>query len=304
MMESPQERLQYYRETGQTDLAKEYEQYLRETGQLKAAPAARVPAAASDATRNAPRANRGGDLQAILSGGQGKVILDDVVPTLGAHAINAAQSIPFMRNVQAGALAATSPMNYSESLQSLDDLTSEIPGDMRAGEQIAAGALPWTKGISAAAPIVTRGARAAGAFAKELPFAKHIVRGTQKASRAWNATKPAAKIEAAAPKSLEDILGNIELAPEVEQAATRAPQTLEEAIEQTATKGKEWKPRSAPKARFEYFAERQAAHKAAQASPEIAEVPLEELLSLNLEHIKKGGSLKSASDALRLVRQK
>lgn len=68
-----------------------------------------------------------------------------------------------------------------------------------------------------------------------------------------------------------------------------------------------WKPRSATKSRFEWFAE-QAARKAGAAEPEIVgnleDIPPEELLKLTLEHIKKGGSMKSASDALRLVRQK
>jgi hypothetical protein len=133
----------------------------------------------------------------------------------------------------------------------------------------------------------------------------------QRAARSWRtATAQKPDVAKAAPKMDEGLpqLDDI-LVPE-EAAAAAPARTIEEAvgIKDVVRNASPVKQKGATKARFDWFAEQQAkkaAERAAtEAAPTLEEIPLEELLRLNLEHVKKGGSMKSASDALRLVRQK
>jgi hypothetical protein len=154
-------------------------------------------------------------------------------------------------------------------------------------------------------------------FAKSPPGTTRKVAGklfprVERAAKAWETAtetppptaRPKVRLEDAgtpkpAPKTLEEILGTLELVPEAESAA---PQTLEEAI----AKPKAPRPqRHRTKAQFDYFADWSAKQRAAKAaeSADAVEPALEDLLRLQLDHIKKGGSLKSASDALKLVRR-
>jgi hypothetical protein len=153
-----------------------------------------------------------------------------------------------------------------------------------------------------------RAAPVAGAFikefAKDLPVISGIFKGAKAAGRVRKvatAVKSAPKPSPAASKGLpqlDDILVEA-----TETAAKPAARTLEEAVGLAKPAAKAWKPRSAPKARFDMIAKRQA-EMATKEVAEVAEPSLEDLLALSLEHIKKGGSMKSASDALKLVRQK
>jgi hypothetical protein len=116
------------------------------------------------------------------------------------------------------------------------------------------------------------------------------------------------------PATLEGFLGNsIDNLPHAGSARSAGParsdplvRQLEELIEDVASRPQAagWKPRGATKGRFDWFAEQQAKR---QAAPTIEEVlgadDLTPGLQMTLEHIKKGGSMKSAADALKLVRR-
>lgn len=318
------QRLRYYQETGQAEEAKQYEQYLRETGQYEK-PGSDIPAVRPDASAALPRDrnNPTGDFQALHGAG-------GVVPALArtgaVTAMTMAQGIPGVRQLQAkigsvASRATDSPMTYNESKAALDNLTHETPGDLRTIEElVGGGALDVGAALKIAKPAM-RYAPVVGAMAGEVPglrWIPRIVRAGKRATSAINKAKaPAEKAVEKIGAKVEEGLPNLDdlLIPAEEAAPAR---TLEDVVEQAATKegrtgdvvrnASPVKQRGAPKARFEWFAEQQAKKAAEQAArsstADLAEVPLEDLLSLNLEHIKKGGSLKSASDALRLVRQK
>src|SRR4051812_28680624 len=110
VQDNPMLRLQYYKETGQSDQAKQYEQYLRETNQYRdAAPAPRPSMAGRVARENANDA----EAQAVPETGY--------LGRLVTHVLNAAQGIPGMEAFEAGAGALGShltshPLSYQESL--------------------------------------------------------------------------------------------------------------------------------------------------------------------------------------------
>lgn len=127
--------------------------------------------------------------------------------------------------------------------------------------------------------------------------------------------------EEAAP-TLEGLLGNAESVSEAGRFVT--PRTLEDALGLTpermglAAEGaapkigdivrnaSPFKQQGAPKARFDWYAERQAAQRAAQKAPatEAAEPTLEDLLSLSLEHMKKGGNMRQLNEVASKARPK
>lgn len=194
MMENPMLRLQYYRETGQTQEAEQYEQYLKETGQWQE-PRAAIPrpaAAQSDATRALPRERAGasGDWEAATAPGQMKTIGEEVVPALAAHLMNTAQGVPLVRELQSGLASASSkftdnPMTFAESRQALDELTGEIPSDLRGAQKLIGGGVmaPLATG---AASTVRRLAPIAKEVGKEL-MPRNIQRAGRVISRARKA---------------------------------------------------------------------------------------------------------------------
>lgn len=149
-------------------------------------------------------------------------------------------------------------------------------------------------------PGVARAGKAAVAGLDKVPLVNTLTRVPRAVHRSWKASRPPPTASKGLPK-LDDIL--------TEAAETSVPRTIEEALEQAAPRigdvvrnASPVKQRGAPKAQFDYFAERMAQRAAKQAEG-AAEPALEDLLALSLDHIKKGGSMKSASDALKLVRR-
>lgn len=300
-------RLEYLKATGQAQEAKLYEQYLRETGQWEERTpiVTRAPGVAADATRALPRErpNASGDLQALVGGGlgaHGRVLRDDVAPALAAHVLNATQAVPFARNAQAvagmvGSQFTDHPMGYGESLTALDDATDEIPGDLRAAEQMigAPGAVkPVGQAVKRIGPVLK-------AVAKEaVPNRiQKMIRAGKRAAVAGEKSKvlpmPAKARIADEAMTLEQRLG---LTPDalglVDDAAPAA--TLESRLGDVVRNASPVKQRSAPRARFDHFAEQMAKRQAAKAATEAgeaAEPTLEDLLSLSLEHIKKNGTM-------------
>lgn len=129
----------------------------------------------------------------------------------------------------------------------------------------------------------------AKAVVKELPVGRSVSRAMRAANRVTTAAKvlpmkPAATIA-------DDALT-------LEQRLGLTPESLglvDEAAEAAVPAAKPWKPRSAPKARFDYIAERMAKRPAvnptASDATAAAEPTLEELLDLSNQHLKKGGTL-------------
>lgn len=114
--------------------------------------------------------------------------------------------------------------------------------------------------------------------------------------------KPQIRLNQASAPKAEGFIGNsidnlLDAAKHVDNGpmSSGAPQTLESRIGDIVQNASPFKQRSAPKARFEHFAERMAQRQAAEAE-QAAEPALEDLLALSLEHIKQGGSLRQASD--------
>lgn len=199
-----------------------------------------------------------------------------------------------------------------------------IPDWMKTTAGAAAMAIPG----EAAAGMVGRGAlkllpRAAGAAAagiEELPVAGKMVKSARAGLRAWQASKIMPKAEGFIGNGIE----NTAQAASVPEELAGMPEQLQQAIqrmpkasEPLPTPGQPysppWRGRGVTKARDEMWAEKIAGWKAdpstapipqppAQVVGNVEDVPLQDLLELSLEHLKKGGSLRSASDALKIVR--
>ncbi len=133
IQEDPTLRLQYYKETGQLDMAAKYEAYLKETGQL--AP----PQKASGAT-----------------GTWG----DEPKPGLAAHVLNIGQGIPGVEALEAGAGALGNGISYEESLKRLREITGGIGGKTRAAEHFVGSlaTLPFLPGSAVKAGMALGGA--------------------------------------------------------------------------------------------------------------------------------------------------
>ena len=97
------------------------------------------------------------------------------------------------------------------------------------------------------------------------------------------------------------VLNSMKKAPSVAPKQP-ASATIEEALEKAA--GSVHKPRHRTQAQFDYFAERMAQKAAEQAKGAADDVmpTLEDLLAASLDHVKKGGSLRQASDLASKVR--
>lgn len=168
--------------------------------------------AASDATSALPRSrkNASGDFQALTAKGQGRVVADEVLPSMAAHLLSAAQAMPGMERLQAvagalGSRATSHPMSYSESLETLRGETSKIPADMRHAEQFAAAApLTNVKALQAMSP-AKGGAVLAGSHAAlsadSMPTSDRVLR-----------TAGAAAAGGAAGKLIGGIVGGIRTA--------------------------------------------------------------------------------------------
>lgn len=319
MEENPMERLRYYRETGQAEEAKQYERYLRETGQWKDERS--LPLARADVISALPRdrANPSGDFQALMAKGQGRVVADEVLPALAAHALNTAQGIPGMRALQSGFGAmgskfTDSPMSYGEAQATLDEMTGGIPADLRIAEQVMGGSA-LTPFIGATASGAKRLAPVAKEAGKEL-IPRNVARAWKVARKARTAMKvpkvPVSPVRGAitpaaekAPTTLEGLLGNsMENMAEAQRAATLEERlSLPDVVKATQRYRTESGrlQQGAPRARFEHFAEQM--EKRAAAREAAAEPSLEDLLAASLEHIKKGGTLRQASDVAAKVRR-
>lgn len=286
-MENPQERLQYYKETGQTQQAKLYEQYLRETGQMQDERKPAVRGAAADATgalqRERPDAS--GDFEAAA-------------PILGGVA-SLLRDVPGGEAAQSAVRALVRRQSYADARNDIRDAEDEAPALARIPARVAGGALsalalplsPVMQGMAHGAatsaldsdPERGMGSRVAGAVGrgvsegalgaagmvaravKNAPTgawrkAAQEIPGVPRAERIVKAFRPKA-IEAPspvvgeiAPKSLDDIAGNLELVPE----------TAENAVVKAV---KKYAPdRHRTKAQFDYFAERMGT-KAPSAPP-------------------------------------
>lgn len=315
--EDPKLRLQYLKETGQQEEAKLYEQYLRETGQWQETkvPAPEFAGVRPDATAalSRERGNPTGDLQA-LHGAAGAV--PAIAGLATSHILNAAQGFPGMRQLEAAAGAVGShatdhPMTYAESKAALDQMTDEIPGDLRTVGQFAGGSALEGPLLIAGAQKVKRYAPVVKAVAKEAVPARiqKMIRAGRRVTKALPETKVTplsvkgkATIADDVAETLESRLG---LTPEKMGLIEEGTPTLENRLGDVVRNESPFKQRGATKARFEYFADRMAKRAAAQAAAgagEAAEPSLEDLLALSLEHIKKGGTLQQAGEVAAKMR--
>lgn len=124
----PMLRLQYYRETGQTGEAQQYEQYLRETGQLRD-----THDSAAILRRNARGMANDREAAALKEPGY--------VSRLVTHVLNTAQGIPGVRAVEAaagslGSKFTDNPLTFAQSRGLLDEQTGNIGGKTSAVEKM------------------------------------------------------------------------------------------------------------------------------------------------------------------------
>lgn len=264
-----------------------------------------VPGVRPDATMalQRERENPTGDIEALFAPGQGKTLTDEVAPAIAAHLMNTAQGVPGVRAVQAGVGSLASkftdnPMSYGESLSTLDEMTEGVPSDLRVTQQLIGGGPAMRLG----AGMLKAGAKyapVAGAVVRELPFVRSIDRGVRSGRRVLKSlpkgkaepVQSVGKVADDAPPTLEGLIRN----PMDEMAEVQRAATLEQRLAQAAQKAPH-KPRHRTKAQFDYFADRMA-QKAAEREASALEPSLEDLLAASLEHIKKGGTLRQASDA-------
>ncbi len=185
----------------------------------------RAPAAQADVSRalSRSRPNASGDFQAATAPGMGKALADDIGPAVAAHLLNIGQAVPFARNAEAvagliGSQFTKQPMGYRESLSALDAMTSEIPPEMRAGEQIAA-----------VGPGILSGLAKAGRVASVIPWKKVGQAYAPKTTKAIGLIRDAVK---AAGTPVEDVVEGAGRVVDPLEGASEAAGSLSDAAKQ------------------------------------------------------------------------
>lgn len=136
--EDPMLRLQYYRETGQSGEAQQYEQYLRETGQWRETTNPRQAEYKSGALAKRMAGANARDAATLA---EEQANAPGYAQRLVTHVLNAAQGIPGVRAVEAaagslGSKFTDNPLSFSEARGLLDEQTGNIGGKTAAVEKM------------------------------------------------------------------------------------------------------------------------------------------------------------------------